>query len=412
MSDRDRTKPIKVVRIIARLNVGGPAIHAIMLTRELENASFSSTLITGVVGKGEGDITPEAYGQGVQPVVIPELGREIVWKDDARAFWKLLVTIRAIKPDIVHTHTAKAGFLGRIAALLAGVPVKVHTFHGHVFHGYFGPIKTKLFLLLERWLARITDRLIVVSESQRQELIHRYRLAGAAKIQVIPLGFDLSPFEKLACPGAARTRLAIPSDVLLVGLIGRLVPIKNPALLIEALALLHATALPQKIHAVIVGGGELEDSLKREATHLGLDRQVTFLGWRRDMAGIYADLDLVVVTSVNEGTPVALIEAMASGRPFIATKVGGVPDLMCGPGQEQKGAWGAEFSLFGNGILIPSNNPRALASALSWVLDHRETMQSMGEVGRAFALERFAKERLVQDIHSLYTDLLVAKGRA
>lgn len=403
--------PIRVARIIARLNVGGPAIQAITLARELQNGSFSSTLITGVVGSGEADMTPEARAQGVQPIVLPELGREISWKNDAVALWKLVKLLRTLKPDVVHTHTAKAGFLGRLAALVAGVPVRVHTFHGHVLHGYFGRLKSRVFLALERLLGRVTDRLVVLSEGQRGELAELYRVAPEAKCRVVPLGFDLSPFEKPPGPGRIRSRVGLPPGVLLIGFIGRLVPIKNPWLLLEALALMKAHRIgPDGVHAVIVGGGELEDALKRAAAERGLDHHVTWLGWQREMPAIYADLDLVVLTSNNEGTPVALIEAMASGRPFVATAVGGVRDLMRGPGQSRRGPLDREITVYDNGLLVPPHDPGALAAACLWCLENREAARRMGGAGREFALQRFDKARLVRDIQALYTELLVTKG--
>ncbi len=416
MSRSEKTGPIKVVRIIARLNIGGPAIQAMLLTRGLPPESFSSVLIAGVVGDTEGDMTGEAREQGVAPLIIPELGREISWRHDLAALWKLTRILRRIKPHIVHTHTAKAGFLGRLAAWLAGVPVRVHTFHGHIFHGYFGPRKTKLFLALERWLAWITDRLIVVSESQSNELALKYKIADRSKFEVIPLGFNLKPFEECHRRGVLRAQLGIPSDAFVVGFVGRLVPVKNPALILDAMELVTAHAQrgsePESrssteiVHLLIIGGGELEGSLKASVKEKGLERNVSFLGWRRGMAQIYAELDLVALTSANEGTPVALIEAMASGKPYVATDVGGVRDLMSRENRRVSGSLGGQFTLYDNGILVSPGDVEAMASTLLWCSLHRDEAAKMGQVGQTFALRRFTEQRLLDDMQGLYKELL------
>ncbi len=424
MSRSEEPGPIKVVRIIARLNIGGPAIQAVLLTRGLPSESFSSVLIAGVVGDTEGDMTGEAREMGVTPLIVPELGREISLRHDLAALWKLFRILRRIRPHIVHTHTAKAGFLGRVAAWMAGVPVSVHTFHGHVFHGYFGSRKAKFFLGLERWLARMTDRLIAVSEGLREELASTYKVADRNRFDVIPLGFDLKPFAEPQSPGALRTELGIPADAFVVGFVGRLVPIKNPALLLDALEL--ATAYVQRggehaggptgkaVHLLIIGGGELEESLKVSVKAKGLEGHVSFLGWRRRMAQIYAELDLVALTSINEGTPVALIEAMASRKPFVSTDVGGVRDLMSCERGRVSGTLGSHFTLYDNGILASEGDVMAVASAMLWCLEHRDEAAKMGQVGHALAHRQFNESRLLNDIQRLYTRLLapVRGGRA
>lgn len=422
MSPSEEPGQIKVVRIIARLNIGGPAIQAVLLTKGLPSTSFSSILIAGVVGDMEGDMTGEAQRNGVVPVIIPELGREISWRHDLAALWKLIRILRQVKPHLVHTHTAKAGFLGRLAAWVAGVPVKVHTFHGHIFHGYFGPKRTKLFLRLERWMARMTDRLVVVSESQREELALTYKIADRSKFEVVPLGFDLRSFAEPHPRGLLRAQLGIPGDAFVVGFVGRLVPIKNPGLLLDAVELLsqrvrqvsepesHASAVP--VHLLFIGGGELESSLKVSVKERGLEKHVSFLGWRRDMAPIYTDLDLVVLTSKNEGTPVALIEAMASGKPYVATDVGGVRDLMGREKGPVSGALGGRFTRYENGILAPEGDVKTLASAVLWCLQHRDEAVKIGQAGQAFASRRFSEQRLLADMQRLYTELLAPmRGR-
>ncbi len=392
-----------------------------LLTQGLPSESFSSILIAGTVGEMEADMTGEASQMGVAPLIVPELGREISWRHDLAALWKLIRILRRIKPHIVHTHTAKAGFLGRLAAWMAGVPVKVHTFHGHVFHGYFGSRKTKFFLGLERWLARMTDRLIVVSESQREELTSTYKIADWDRFQVVPYGFDLRPFAEPQVRGGLRAELGIPADAFVVGFVGRLVPIKNPALLLDAIELVtthakgkgkHASpASREAVHLLIIGGGELEESLKFAVKVKGLERRVSFLGWRRGLAQIYAELDLVALTSKNEGAPFALIEAMASRKPFVATNVGGVRDLMSHEKGQVSGKLGSHFTLFDNGILASEGDVRAVASAVLWCLEHKDQAAKMGQAGQALAHNQFNEQRLLGDILRLYTELLTpARG--
>ena len=409
---------IKVVRIIARLNIGGPALQALILTQELRGSRFSPYLITGIVGPDESDMTVSSSGKNGHPLVIAELGREISWISDFGAFLKLFIVLRKIRPHIVHTHTAKAGTLGRLAAVLARVPIRVHTFHGHVFEGYFGRMKTRIFLSVEKCLARITDCIVVVSECQRQELVDKYRVSKRSKFQVVPLGFDLTTFFGPQVQKSLREDLDLTSSSFVIGFIGRLVTIKNPLLLLKAVHDLEKymgvhslssqkSASPIKV--VIAGGGELHDSLKDRIQADEINSQVIFLGWQRDMARIYSAIDVLVLTSLNEGTPVVLIEAMASCRPFIATKVGGVQDLMVGEGTRVRGENGGWFTLYENGILIGSQDVQGLIGALLYLISHSNTCCSMGRVGREFVKKRFTKERLLGDLQTLYEDLLKTK---
>ena len=332
-----------------------------------------------------------ATSYGVQPVFVPELGREIGLKNDVRVLKQLMRLMRREKPDIVHTHTAKAGTLGRLAAIAAGVPIKVHTFHGHVFHGYFGPRKTRIFLAIERFLARRTDRIIVLSEQQAHEIADVYQVAPREKIRVIPLGFDLDGFlsAEQHC-GKLRAELGLPSDALIVTIVGRLVPVKNHRLFFE-MARRVAAELPQA-HFVVVGDGELRPALEEEAASLR-DR-THFLGWRRDLPVIYADSDVVALTSVNEGTPVALIEAMASGTPVVATRVGGVPDIV------HDGEMG---------LVVEPNNADALTAAVRELLCNSAQREKLGAAGRSSVRERFDKQRLIEDVTQLYDELLARR---
>ena len=383
----------KVLTIIARLNIGGPAIISILLTTGLGKKRFDSILVTGIIGEGEGDMSYLAEQYGVKPFIIPELGREISWKSDLVTLWKLIRLIRREKPDIIHTHTAKAGTLGRIAGILTGVPCKVHTFHGHVFNNYFGPFKTKVFIWIERILARFTDRIIVISQLQYDELCHKIKIAPPNKFSIIRLGFDLTEFlNSDAHRGKLRRELNISEDTLLVGIVGRLTAIKNHALFIKS-----AKKVSEKIANVkfiVVGGGELEPEMKELVVSLGIQDKVIFLSWRRDMPAIYADMDLAVLSSLNEGTPVTLIEAMASGKAVVSTAVGGVPDIVL-DGQ--------------TGILVPFGDEEGFADAIVNLLEDAEKRKQFGELGREFVNANYTKERLCADIERLYLDLLSAQ---
>ncbi|MBI4635711.1 MAG: glycosyltransferase family 4 protein [Candidatus Rokubacteria bacterium] len=380
---------IKVIRIIARLNIGGPAIHAILLTSRLDRERYETLLVKGSEGRDEGDMGDLAREHDVTPVWIPELGREIRWWDDVVAFWKIYAIVRRERPSIVHTHTAKAGLVGRLAAWLAGVPVVLHTFHGHVFHGYFSPAKTRLFLGIERWLARRTRRVLAVSEAVRRELL-TLGIGSAERLAVMPLGLALEPF--LCCEplrGQLRGELGIGATVPLVGIVARLVPVKAHEVFLEAAATV-ARRLPQA-RFVVVGDGERRSELESLADRLGLGERARFLGWRRDLDRIYADLDLVALSSRNEGSPVSLIEAMAAARAVVATRVGGVPDLV------EDGV---------TGRLVPPGDPAALAGTMLTLLADPERRRDMGLAGRKRVYPAFSVERLVGDMDRLYTDLL------
>ncbi|MEK6575902.1 MAG: glycosyltransferase family 4 protein [Chloroflexota bacterium] len=363
---------IRVLRIIARLNIGGPALHVTHLARGLNPARFETMLVTGQVGPGEGDMSDLARGLNWR--VIPELGRELAPTADAITLIKLWGLIRRFRPHIVHTHTAKAGAVGRVAARLAGVPLVVHTFHGHTFRGYWGPFGSRGVVAIEQMLARLTDRLIAVSDRVRDDLIE-FRIAPPEKIAAIPLGLDLEPFAQME---------RSPSEEPIVGIVGRLVPVKNHALFLEMARRLIRGGFPGRF--VVVGDGELRGELEKSTVDLG-DR-VAFTGWRRDLPQVYSQLSVVVNTSINEGTPVALIEAMAAGVPVVATAVGGAPDVVR-PGE--------------TGWLAPGGDADALAESVKAALrdDGRIAARAQAEV-----LERYSKERLIRDVEKLYESLI------
>jgi glycosyltransferase involved in cell wall biosynthesis len=379
--------------VFSRLNVGGPSVHVILLTAGLAPLGYETRLVVGREAPWEGNCLDLAAARGVTVEVIEGLGREIRPLNDLRAFFALLRLIRAFRPHVVHTHASKAGLLGRLAAVLGRVPVVVHTYHGHVLRGYFGWLKTLVFRGAERALAASCDALIAVSESVREDLL-RLRVAPPARIRVVPLGLDLVPLSGVLPRGGLRKVAGVPDAAPLVGIVGRLAPIKDVGSFLEAAALVRRS-LPGA-HFAVVGDGEERGALEGQARALGLGDAVHFHGWRRDMAAVYGDLDLVVNASRNEGTPVALIEALAAGRAVVATDVGGTPDVLA------RGA---------HGVLVPPGDPPALAAAILESLQAPVRAQERARAGQASVLVRHAAARLVGDVDGLYRELLAGRDR-
>jgi len=382
----------KIVRIIARLNIGGPSIHTVLLSSELNKRGHRDVLVCGKVNDSEGDMMYLARDYNVTPIVVPDLGREISLIKDFKAFITLFSLLMRERPDIVHTHTAKAGTLGRLAAICAGVPIKVHTFHGHIFDGYFSPMKARAFLLIERFLALFTDRVIAVSELVKDEIVNKLKVTEDSKCVVVPLGFELGRF--LECEkrrGAFRKELNVGPDALLVGIVGRLVPIKNHTMFLGVAKNIIDKKINPGIKFVIIGDGECAGDLKKQVQKHGLENGVLFTGWRQDLASVYADLDVIALTSLNEGTPVSIIEACACAKPVIATDVGGVRDIV---------AQGE------NGYLAASNDVEDFSNKLADLLCDEGTRARFGSRGRELVRTKYSKERLVKDIESLYDDCL------
>ena len=394
---------IKILRIIARLNIGGPAIHTVLLTKGLNFKGFDSLLIAGQVDKAEGDMLYYAKENSVNPIIIPQLRRNINPLFDTVALIKILSIINKEKPDIIHTHTAKAGALGRIAGLLYnlfgfGKKCKIiHTFHGTVLQGYFGKTKTVIFAAIERFLSLFTDRIIVVSDSIKEELLS-LGIGSRKKIEVVPLGLEL---DKL---------LAISKEAdnqnLKIGIVGRLVPIKNHKMFLEAVRLFvdNSNSLAVKCSFYIIGDGELRQKLESYASSLNLNNFIKFCGWNQESRDIYSFLDIVVLTSLNEGTPLSLIEAMAAFCPVIATNVGGVKDLFYRA--NELGNNSGSRQLYDNGILCESGNVQALAEALKILVKDKDLRIKMAKEGRSFVSSRFSKERLINDMSVLYNNAL------
>lgn len=384
--------PVRVVRIIARLNVGGPARHATTLDAALRNHDMTTLLVHGSVDPAEGSLEDLVPSLGLRAHRIPELGRAVRPWSDLVAWWRLTALIFREQPDVVHTHTAKAGTLGRLAALAynltrprARQAVVVHTFHGHVLSGYFGPAGDLAVRLVERTLARVTDRIVTISARQKHDICERFGVARPDQVDVIELGLDLDDLLVLGADGRLREALGLTDEAVVFTYAGRLVPIKDLPTLIRAFAVV-ATRVPQA-HLVIAGDGGLRQPLEALAASLGLTNRVTFTGWRRDLDVLYAGTDVGVLSSINEGTPVALIEAMAAGRPVVATAVGGVEDIVA---HER------------TGLVVSPGNVAALADAMERLALDPARRKRMGAAARAETGRRFSHVRLADDINRSY----------
>jgi glycosyltransferase involved in cell wall biosynthesis len=379
-----------VLRVIARLNIGGPAIHATLLTSRLDPSRFASTLVAGTEEASEGNYLA-LHGRHTEVEVIPDLGREIRPLRDVRTLWRLVRLMRRVRPHIVHTHTAKAGAVGRLAATLSGVPVVVHTFHGHVLRGYFSPAKTAVYRAIERGLATRSDRLLTVTDRVRDELLG-HGVGRLGQYRTVSLGFDLDPLLRAGeRRGELRRELAL-GDAPLVGIVARLVPIKAHEVFLAAAA--RVRIAQPRVRFLVVGDGECRQALEARADALGLRDAVLFLGWRADLGRLYADLDVVALTSRNEGSPVALIEAMAAGVPVVSTAVGGVADVV---------------SHDTPGLLAAMDDDAASAGHLEALLADRARAAEMGRRGRERVAATYGVERLVAEIEALYEELLREK---
>lgn len=373
------------------MNIGGPAHHVSLLSGRLNRSRYRTVLLTGALGEGEGSFVDLASHYGVKPRVVPGLRPQIAPLNDLRALIYIIRTIKQLRPRIVHTHTAKAGALGRLAAILSpgSRPVIVHTYHGHVLKGYFGRGSSALFRLVERALARKSDCLIGVSQATVNELVE-LGVAKESKFRVIPIGLELERLlavDRSAGDSFRAEAGAAPGDVLAVFL-GRLAPIKRVDVLIDAFSL--AAERESHLRLAVVGDGELRQTLEGHASRAGVGHLVTFLGFREDLDAIAAGSDVAVLSSDNEGTPVALIEAAAAARPAIATAVGGVPDIVTDA----------------TGILVPQGDAPAMADALVRLARDAERRQRMGQAARVHVRERFSAARLIRDIDALYRELL------
>ena len=388
--------PIRVLRVIARLNMGGPAIHVASLAAGLETRGYHTTLVAGSLARGEDSMAFLAEGLGVSVVSVAELQREVSVLHDARSVLRVAELIRSERPHILHTHTAKAGAIARAAALLAGrarPPVVLHTFHGHVLKGYFDAGRTAFFRHVERTLARASDVLVAVSPEVRDELVE-LGVAPYEKFVVIRLGIPLE--ERLGGSAADvdyRHLYGIPLGAFVVGWVGRMTGVKAT----EAVLEIVRAARERGVDAVLcmVGDGPDREGLERLAHELGIARQCYFVGYQSDVAGYYRLFDTFLLPSVNEGTPVSAIESLASGTPVVANRVGGVPDVV------RDGV---------DGFLVEPGDAEAAAERLATLAADPGLRAKLGESGRQRVLARYSVSRLVDDVDRLYRSLLTAKG--
>ncbi|HVS29420.1 MAG TPA: glycosyltransferase [Solirubrobacteraceae bacterium] len=392
-------RPIRIVRIIARLNIGGPAIQAITLTRRLEQRGYLTRLLRGSESEREGNMDHLARDLGVKPTRVAGLRRD-PGGADVWALFALARILRRDRPLIVHTHAAKAGALGRVAAMIAFPrrrPLLVHTFHGHSLSGYFSPSTTRAYRAIERWLARRTDSLVAVSDEVRDELV-ALGVAERESFTVVPLGLDLTGFvsdeDRAARRAAIRAEWGLEPEDEVVTLIARLVPIKRVDRFLRVAGLLAGRS---RCRFVVVGGGALEDQLINSPEARALGSRLRWTGFRRDMPDVCFGSDVVVLTSDNEGTPVSLIEAQAAAVPVVGTDVGGVRSAV------RHGE---------TGLLAGAGDDAGLAAAIGAILDQPELAARLASAGRAHVTQTFALERLVDDIDRLYRDLLAARAGA
>ncbi|MCZ2355830.1 MAG: glycosyltransferase [Bacteroidia bacterium] len=394
----------RILRIINRLNIGGPTYNAVFLTKYLA-PEYETCLLSGQIFAGEASSSFVAAENGVEPRFIRSLERTPNPFNDFLAYREIRQIIKEFKPDIVHTHATKPGLVGRLAAYHEKVPVIIHTYHGHYFHSYFHPIITKFFLFIERWLATKSTGIIAISESQKKELADVYHVADSDKIHVVHNGFDLSKFtdNQEFKRKSFRQQWSISNNEIAIGIIGRIVPIKNHPLFLSACATLKQLCPPNiKLRFFIIGDGTDKDAVEAQAKHLGFTlgsqqqpAELTFTSWIRDIDIATAGLDIIVLSSLNEGTPVSLIEAQAAAKPIVTTRVGGVADIVI-PNQ--------------TAFVTPSRDANAMANALLQLIKNPDQRIQMGNEGRKYVMERFSYQTLVQNMRSCYEQLFKKAG--
>lgn len=390
----------RVLRIINRFNIGGPTYNAAYLTKYLDS-SFETLLVGGAKDESEDSSEFIVERLGVKPIIIHEMKREINFKQDRIAYKKIKQIIADFKPDIVHTHASKAGALGRLAAYHMKVPVIIHTFHGHVFHSYFGKAKTTFYKSVEKHLAKKTSKIIAISDIQKQELSSIHKICKEDKIEVIPLGFDLNRFRenKEDKRIAFRKEWNIEDHEIVVAIVGRLVPIKNHYFFLNvAKKTLEQTN--KSVRFFIVGDGELKDNLTNYCDTLSLSystskensakSNITFTSWIKDIDVVNAGADIIALTSKNEGTPVSLIEAQASGKPIISTNVGGIESIV---------------KINDTAFLTAIDDEEQFKKYLLNLIENQNLRQEMSKKG-SHVFEDFHYTRLAKDVSNLYNRLL------
>lgn len=391
----------KILRILNRFNLGGPTYNAAYLTKYL-SSEFETLLVGGVKDKSENSSEYILKKLGIKPIIIPEMRRSINPLNDFIAFQKIVNIIRDFKPEIVHTHASKAGTIGRLAALRCKVPVIVHTFHGHVFHSYFGNYKTEIIKSIEQGLAKRSSKIIAVSDIQKYELSEKYNITNADNIEVIPLGFDLSRFREntIEKRKSFRHKYHIKNDEIAIGIIGRLVPVKNHDLFLNTLKYVNERTT-KKVRAFIIGDGESMESIKQKTRELNIDfidftkkdgvATLTFTSWIKNIDYAYAGLDIVALTSRNEGTPVSLIEAQAANKPIVSTNVGGIENIVV-PNR--------------TALLTRNGGEDDYAYKLLNMIENDALRIGMTQNGWDYVKNKFHYSRLISDMSDLYFSLL------
>jgi glycosyltransferase involved in cell wall biosynthesis len=387
----------KILRIINRFNIGGPTFNVAYLTKYLSK-EYETLLIGGDKEEGEASSLHVLDELNLQPVILKNLQRQVSIFSDIKAFFEIRKIIKSYKPDIVHTHASKAGALGRLAAITCSVPYIVHTYHGHVFHSYFGKFKTTIFKIIERYLARKTNVLVAISEIQKHELSHIHKIAKPEKFAVVPLGFDLDRFQIQQTEKriAFREHYGIKTDEIVIGILGRLVEIKHHTFFID----LAKHFEDKTVKFFIVGDGHLREHLIEYAHTLGLETvykpklgtstKVTFTSWITKTDWFFAGIDIVALTSKNEGTPVSLIEAQAAGKPVITTKVGGVENILP----------------FNYPYCYAVDDFEAYRHGLNELIAHHKNNQLRNLVNPQSIINQYSYQRLVADMEKVYGDLL------
>ena len=384
---------IRVAQITTRLNVGGIAHQVLGVCEGLDPTRFECTLIAGRPGRFEGQMLDYVERQPGRLHLIPELGRDVFWRD-LPAFLKLVRLLRRLRPDVVHTHAAKAGALGRLAAWMAGVPVRVHSYHGHVFRGYFHPIAEALIVRIERWLGHLTSVVLLPSESQRDEIVDDFQIVPSEKTRVVRYGISVEEASRLPDQQEIRRRFQLESR-LVVGMLGRMAPIKNHALTVDGFARLQSRADVPDVQLLLAGEGETRADLEQQVARLGLGERVRFQGFQRDLRDVYAALDVLVIASRNEGVPIAALEAMAAGVPLIVTAVGGLVDLI------RDGE---------NGWHTPLDDPEQLAVVLHHALTSPEERTRVADAARRDVEARYRAETIHLELGHLYRDAVHRAG--
>lgn len=388
-----KSKPIKILRIINRFNIGGPTYNVSYLSKFLSN-DFETLLVGGIPDEGEEDSIYIPNSLGLHPKVIP-MERSIGIKNDYQAYKAIRLIIQEFKPDIVHTHASKAGALGRLAAKKENVPVIIHTFHGHVFHSYFGKFKTFVFKKIEQYLAKNSTYIIAISEEQKKELSEIHKICKPEKIKVVKLGFDLNRFteDQFQKRNDFRTKYQVNKSEIAISIIGRLAPIKDHELFIKGVEKLHEKHNVKNIRIFIIGDGDERESIEKITRQLPseLKKKITFTSWIKNIDEAISGVDLVVLTSLNEGTPVSLIEAQAGERAVISTNVGGVKDVVI----NNK-----------TGLICEGRSSEELAEKMALLCKDSELRKKMGQKGRKWALENFSYQRLCREMEEVYKSCL------